>query len=278
MDVRSALVKASSCIVRRDAEVLLAHVLCCERAYLLAHPEAELAAEQVRAFQSLVERRVAQEPLQYLTGQQEFFGLELRVTAATLIPRPETELLVEAVLEFAATLPTTPRIVDVGTGSGAIALALAKHIPTAHVTAVDLSAEALEVACANAGSLGLAQRIRFLQSDLLSAFGDERFEVIVSNPPYVATADAATMGAEVVEHEPHGALFAGADGLDVYRRLIPAAHAALVPGGLLAMEFGFGQRDAIRALLAGWQSIRFIDDYAGIPRVALAQRATSSRR
>ena len=204
---------------------------------------------------------------------QEFFGLELHLTPDVLIPRPETEHLVEAVLEWAKGRGSAPRILDVGTGSGAIAIALAKNLPHAHITACDLSPAALAVARSNAARLSL--QIGFTESDLLSAFpSGEPFDVIASNPPYVPQLDAASLQPEVVDHEPHTALFAGDDGLEIYGRLIPQTHAALTRGGLLAMEFGFGQREALRSLLEhGWKNVRFLDDYAGIPRVVLAERA-----
>jgi release factor glutamine methyltransferase len=275
MILRDAITTAAARIARRDAETLLAHVVGCDRTYLFAHPEAELTAEQRASFELLVARREAREPLQHLTGVQEFYGLPLRVTRDTLIPRPETELLVEAVLGWADARAGALRVLDVGTGTGAIALALAKHLPHAEITAVDISAAALDVARGNAERLGLTQRVVFGLSDLLREIATEQhFDAIVSNPPYISNADAPTLEPEVVDHEPHSALFAGADGLDIYRRLIPQAHAALEPGGLLAMEFGFGQRESLHALLeAGWNDVRFLDDYAGIPRVVLAQRS-----
>jgi release factor glutamine methyltransferase len=196
------------------------------------------------------------------------------VTRDTLIPRPETEHLVEAVLDWSRTQAPMARIVDVGTGTGAIALALAKHLPDAGVFACDISAAALAVARENAERLGLAGRVAFRQSDLLAAYrlegGDGLFDAVVSNPPYVPSGDAEAMQPEVRDHEPHLALFAGDDGLDVYRRLIVEAHALLREDGLLAMEIGHGQREALAALLSGWKDVRFIDDYAGIPRVAFA--------
>jgi release factor glutamine methyltransferase len=277
MTLHTALAEASTQIARRDAETLLAHLLERDRAWVFAHPEAELDAEQKEAFRDLTARRAAHEPLQYLTGEQEFYGLPLRVTSDTLIPRPETELLVEAVLAWAALQVGPLRILDVGTGTGAIALALATHLPTAEIVACDLSAAALAVARDNAERLDLAARVSFMQSDLLDALTPEidaggLFNAIVSNPPYVPSTDAATMQTEVVDHEPHLALFAGEDGLEVYRRLIPEAQAALRPGGLLAMEFGFGQREALEVLLEGWDDVHFLDDYAAIPRIALATR------
>lgn len=275
MTIREALAEATLYIPRRDAELLLAHTAERSRSWLLAYPEAQLDPAILARFNALVRRRDAGEPLQHLTGTQEFFGLPLAVTRDVLIPRPETEHLVEAALDWARQQPTPRlRIADVGTGSGAIALALSTHLPDAQILALDLSPAALEVARANATRLELTSRIRFLESDLLAALGpgDLPLDAVVSNPPYVADADAPTLQPEVRDHEPALALFAGADGLAVYRRLIPQAHAALRPGGLLAMEFGFGQRDALAALLSQWANVRFVDDYAAIPRVALAIR------
>jgi release factor glutamine methyltransferase len=281
--LRDALLEAATRIPRREAETLLAHVLDRDRAWLLAHSEDDLSPQHLELFRALTTRRAAREPLQHLTGAQEFFGLALRVTPAVLIPRPETELLVEAVLAWAHTQPAAQlRLADVGTGSGAIALALAAHLPHAELTAIDLSPDALAVARNNAESHGLVSRIRFLEADLLAPFAAPlvappgSLDAVVSNPPYVADTDASTLAPEVRDHEPALALFAGPDGLAIYRRLIPQAHAALRPGGLLALEFGFGQRDALAALLANpeqaWNDLRFLDDYAGIPRIALATR------
>jgi release factor glutamine methyltransferase len=289
MTLREALAEATLYIARRDAELLLAHTAERSRSWLLAYPDAELDPALAARFHALVRRRDAGEPLQYLTGVQEFFGLPLLVTRDVLIPRPETEHLVEAVLAWARSQPAPQpparlRIADVGAGSGAIALALAAHLPEAEIFALDLSPAALEVARSNAQRLELtgqvlsgqvlADRVRFLESDLLSALAadDQPLDAVVSNPPYVPETDAATLQPEVRDHEPALALYAGPDGLAVYRRLIPEARAALRPGGLLALEIGFGQRAALTALLDGWQDIRFLNDYAGIPRVALATR------
>ena len=275
MTLRDALLEASASISRRDAETLLAHTLGRDRAWLLAHMDDELAAADLESFRELASRRAAQQPLQHLTGVQEFFGLELHVTSDVLIPRPETEHLVESVLDWARARPDPHlNVVDVGTGSGAIAIALAAVLEHASVTAIDLSPAALAVARENAQRLGLAGRIEFLEGDLLDplAGASARFDVIASNPPYVALDDAPTLAPEVRDHEPALALFAGRDGLEIYRRLIPQALELLRPGGLLAMEIGFGQRDALTELLTGWQSVRFVDDYAGIPRVVLAIR------
>jgi len=280
--VRDAIAEASNSIARRDAEVLLAHVLRRNHAWLLAHGEVPLDPAQSAAFLALLRRRAEHEPLQYLTGVQEFYGLPLRVTPDTLIPRPETEHLVEAVLAWATAQPvarpvTLPlRILDVGTGTGAIAIALAKHLPSTEILACDLSPAALTVARENARTNLVS--VHFVESDLLAAFaGAAPFDAIVSNPPYVPSGYAAEMQPEVRDYEPHLALFAGPDGLDLYRRLIPQAHAALRRGGLLAMEIGFRQRDELALLLQDWANVRFVDDYAGTPRVALAEKRWAAR-
>ncbi len=277
----------------RDAELLLLHTLQIARVTLLAHPSRELTAAQQALYQSTIERRLRHEPIQYITGQQEFYGLLLEVTPAVLIPRPETEHLVETVLHLLPSdnpdnpdKPDKPlKIADIGTGSGAIAIALAVHLPRARITGIDLSSAALAVAAANAEKFGVAARIRFLVSDLLSAVlpalsGDResRFDAIVSNPPYIPESDRSTLHPQVRDHEPGSALFAGESGLDLYRRLIPQAWSALNPDGLLALEIGHGQRDALAALLSGWDDIRFLNDLQGIPRVALAVRPARGTR
>ncbi len=260
----------------RDAACLLRHALGISQATMLADPARVLTPDQQVAYEAMVLRRAANEPIQYIIGEQEFYGLALRVTPAVLIPRPETEQLVEAVLGQVkrAGLNSTMRILDVGTGSGAIAIALAYHLPSAQIAAVDLSSAALEVAAANAARHGLAERIRFLESDLLDALsdGETSWDVIVSNPPYVPTADRESLHPQVRDHEPAAALFAGADGLDIYRRLIPQARAALRPNGLLALEIGHGQKASIASLLSDWKELRFLDDLQQIPRIALARR------
>lgn len=259
----------------RDAELLLLHVLGIDRAALLAYPARPMREAQLTSYQDAVARRLRHEPIQYITGQQEFFGLPLKVTPATLIPRPETEHLVEAVLERISTGQPC-RILDIGTGTGAIALALAAHLPQAQITAIDLSAEALEVARENAATHHLESRVHLLQSDLLSGLPQvdrtAAFDAIVSNPPYIPESDRAELHPQVRDYEPALALFAGDLGLDLYRRLIPQAHTALKSGGLLALEIGHGQRDALAALLASWRNVSFRDDLQQIPRVALAQR------
>jgi release factor glutamine methyltransferase len=257
----------------RDAELLLLHTLQVSRVTLLAHPNRELTPDQQTFYENNLARRLQHEPIQYITGQQDFYGLTLKVTPAVLIPRPETEHLVEAVLKLLST-DKPLKIADIGTGSGAIAIALAVHLPHAEIAAFDISTEALTVAAANAHEHNVADRIRFLQSDLLSALGHEAetFDAIVSNPPYVPETDRDTLHPQVRNHEPAAALFAGKTGLDVYRRLIPQAFNALKSKGLLALEIGYGQQEPIASMLQPWHNLSFINDLQQIPRVALAQR------
>ncbi|MBB6145798.1 release factor glutamine methyltransferase [Silvibacterium bohemicum] len=254
----------------RDAELLLMRTLDKDRAWLLTHPRDVIAPEQLAAYEEKIARRAQHEPIQYIIGEQEFFGLALQVSPTVLIPRPETEHLIEAAL---ARLPhdRAIRIADIGTGSGAIAIALAHSLPQATIVALDISPAALAVAQGNAVRHNVAARIDFRESDLLAAAQDERFDAIVSNPPYVATTEE--LEPQVRDYEPSTALYAGESGLDIYRRLIPQAKALLKPGGWLMMEIGQGQRDAIADLLQGWSGVEFIADLQGIPRVAIAQNA-----
>jgi len=288
---------------RQDAELLFLHVLGKNKAWLLAHADENISDELAAHYSALIERRKTGEPIQYITGEQEFYGLPFRVTPDVLIPRPETEHLVEKALELAAILKSLvtghdfsraeshakqrralapeafpsrfPCILDVGTGSGAIAVALAHNLPQVQIAAVDISTAALQIARENARRNAVADRIRFMQSDLLAAVAHERFDMVVSNPPYVPAADRESLSVEVREHEPALALFAGEDGLDIYRRLIPDAFAVLEPGGFLLMEIGYGQWEKVAALMqqAGFEQIEFVPDLQGIPRVACGRRA-----
>jgi release factor glutamine methyltransferase len=258
---------------RLDAETLLLHLIGKNKAWLMAHAEDDFAGCTAIRYASLLERRRKGEPIQYITGETEFYGLPFRVTPDVLIPRPETEILVERVGTLVPLFPK-PRIVDIGTGSGAIAIALAHHWPSAQITAIDVSNSALDLAMSNAKRIGFADQIRFLKGNLLSPVAQEQFDIIVSNPPYVPAADRDSLSVEVRDHEPDLALFAGIDGLEVYRRLIPEAFAALAPGGFLALEIGYGQQPAIDSLLinAGFSNVQFTPDLQGISRVAVAQR------
>ena len=258
---------------RSDAIFLLRHVLGIPHAEMYAYRERPLTALQTEAFNAHLQQRLRGVPVQYIIGEQEFFGLPFHVTRDVLIPRPETEHLVEAAIARLKDLPA-PRILDVGTGSGAIAVALAHSLPTAEVVALDISAAALAVATQNAKQNGVAVRVRVVESDLVAAVAHERFDAIVSNPPYVANSERKSLPAEVREYEPAQALFAGPTGLEVYRRLIPDALPLLVSGGWLMMEIGLGQRDAVGALLqdADWDGMEFIADLQSIPRVVIVRK------
>jgi release factor glutamine methyltransferase len=262
----------------RDAELLMLHVLCKDKAWLMAHPHEILTGQDAVRYYALVDRRLDGEPIQYIVGETEFYGLPFQVNRDVLIPRPETEHLVEKVIELAdgfhRSLIPQPRIVDVGAGSGAIAVTLAAKLDYAEITAIDLSAAALAVARRNAKSNGVAGKIRFLQGDLLAPVAEERFEIVASNPPYVPQGDRDGLAVEVRDFEPGLALFAGDEGLDIYRRLIPDAFDVLIPGGFVALEIGFGQSEAIENLLAeaGFEQIEFVPDLQGIPRVACGRK------
>jgi len=261
---------------RMNAELLIMFTLDCDRAYLYAHPERELTSEETRRYDEALARRATGMPAQYITGHQEFWGLDLIVSPAVLIPRPETEHVVEAVLELTqspavqrqASLPV--RIVDVGTGSGAIALALAKELPTAEIHATDISAEALEVARANAARHELASRIEFHHADLLDGFSPASFDIVVSNPPYVGESEEDAVQLEVRKFEPRNAVFAGPTGLKIIERLIPQAHATLRPGGWLVFEISGTIADRVRELLSHWHEVEIRNDLQGIARVAMA--------
>jgi release factor glutamine methyltransferase len=263
---------------RRDAEALLLQVLRQNApdknlAWLIAHEEATLEPVAADALRALIRRRRDGEPMQYITGEAEFYGLSFHVNRDVLIPRPETEHLVEKAIALAADFKH-PRIVDVGAGSGAIAAALAYKLPAAEIYATEISAPALAVARENAVRNGVADRVRFFARDLLAPVADEQFDIVVSNPPYVPEGDRAALSVEVRDYEPTQALFAGSDGLEVYRRLIPAAFGALVSGGFVVLEIGYGQQAAIDALLAGsgFIEVEFTADLQGIARVATARR------
>lgn len=247
-------------------------VLGANRAHLYGHPERELTTEELARYDEVLTERSRGKPSQYITGHQEFWGLDFVVTPAVLIPRPETEHVVETVLELARGVER-PRLIDVGTGSGCIALALAHELPEAEVHACDISAEALEVARANAVRLELAGRASFHQSDLLASLPVESaFDFVVSNPPYVGESEPEKVQREVREFEPKVAVFAGEKGLEVYERLIPQARCVLKPGGWLVVEIGYSIENAVRGLLEGWSEIRVTNDLQGIPRVVAARK------
>ncbi len=258
---------------RLDAELLLATVLQVDRAHLIAHPERTLSVPERQAYGALIQRRSAREPVAYILGQREFYGRPFQVTPSVLIPRPETEHLVDAVLEWARREKPDAKILDLGTGSGAIALSLALEIKHATLVASDVSAAALDVAAANARALGVAERVRFVTGDLFTPLAGERFDVIVSNPPYVAVADAPALAPEVREYEPAIALFAQDHGLAVIRRLIAELPAHLNTPGLFACEVGYNQADAVLPLVrAGrWTRVGTMADLQGYRRVVVAE-------
>ena len=260
---------------RLDAEILLAHVLQCKRIDLYVRSAEEPEEVARTTFRGLIKRRVEGCPVAYLVGERAFFLLTFEVTPSVLIPRPETEDLVAEGLRIIKE-QATPRILDIGTGSGCIAISIVHQHKTVQATAVDVSPEALAVAQRNAARHNIAERIRFLESDLFSAIpGGERFNLILSNPPYIADHEFAGLAVDVREHEPRLALDGGTDGLSVYRRLIAAAPDYLEPGGTLLLEIGATQEIAVSGLLetqGDFESIRTLKDRAGHPRVLAAKR------
>jgi len=303
MDVRTAL-KTGIAKLREagvpsftlSAELLLLHVATRDRAWLYSHPEENLPQEITDRFFALIARRAAGVPTQYLTGKQEFWGLEFEVTPAVLIPRPETEHVIEVALDRLAlrelragrpqkTIGEGLQIADIGTGSGCIAIALAKELPKAEFVATDISRAALEVAGRNAVRHGVGGRIRFVQGDLLERSGEERmtsgetaapllFDLVASNPPYIGRREAPTLAREVREHEPAHALFGGEEGYEFYGDLIAQAASNLKPGGLLVLELGHDSLPAVQPLLdaANWTRVGVTNDLAGIPRVIAAEK------
>ena len=299
------------------AELLLLHVIRCDRTWLYAHPEDLLDPQTIDSYFSLLRRRAAGEPTQHLTGKQEFWGLEFEVTPDVLIPRPETEHLIEVALDRLAVRELRsgrdPKltdegltIVDIGTGSGCIAIALANELPHAKIYATDISAAALAVAQRNAAGLGFQSRITFLESNLLSALFDvgaryivpqlgtppsaassspqspvtnhqsPLFDLIISNPPYIGRKETNTLPTEVRDHEPASALYGGEEGYELYAQLILQAARHLKPGGLLVLELGHDSLPAVRPLLetTEWINLHVTNDLAGIPRVLSAERAS----
>jgi len=282
---------------RMNAELLLMFTIGCDRAYLYGHPERELTRDEQSRYEAALAQRSKGIPAQYITGHQEFWGMDLIVSPAVLIPRPETEHVIETMLELVAAkkswtdeTPVAPQknlslerrasppaphlhIVDVGTGSGCIALALAKELPQAEIHATDISPAALEIARANAVRLQLDKRIQFHETDLLARMEKNAFDFVVSNPPYVGESEEDSVQLEVRKFEPRNAVFAGPTGLEVIARLIPQASEVLKPGGWLVMEISGSIAGRVRELFSAWNNVQITDDLQGIPRVASAQRA-----
>jgi release factor glutamine methyltransferase len=255
---------------RLNAETLLMFTLGCDRAHLYAHPERELTLDEKMRYDEALRHRAQGVPSQYITGHQEFWGMDLIVSPAVLIPRPETEHLIETVLPLARSMPA-PKIVDVGTGSGCIALALAKELPGAEIHATEVSPAALEVAEANAARLQMSNRIQFHDTDLLAGVNAE-FDFIVSNPPYVGESEEDHVQLEVRKFEPRSAVFAGPTGLEVIERLVSEAREKLKPSGWLVMEISGTIVEGVRGLLEAWSTVQITNDLQGIPRVVASQR------
>jgi release factor glutamine methyltransferase len=284
-----------------NAELLLMFTLECDRAYLFAHPERGLTSQESERYDKALAQRVSGIPAQYITGHQEFWGMDFIVTPAVLIPRPETEHLIEVVLPLArslnvgnlgspeqplrlrsgqalAAVPTCLKIVDVGTGSGCIAIVLAKELPQAEVHATDISPTALEIARANAARHHLQDRMEFHETDLLSHFVNSKletrnFDFVVSNPPYVGESEEDQVQLEVRKFEPRNAVFAGSTGLEIIERLIPQAQTVLKPGGWLIMEVSGTIMEGVEKLLSGWGEVTITKDLQGIPRIVSARKA-----
>jgi release factor glutamine methyltransferase len=272
------------------AELLLLHVVRRDRTWLYAHSEDEITAEQEQRFMSLLTRRAAGEPTQYLTGKQEFWGLEFEVTPDVLIPRPETEHVIEVALDRLALREIRAgrkqtlsgeglRIADIGTGSGCIAISLAKDLPGARLVATDISAEALTVAQRNAARHNFADQIEFIHANLLegissSAAAAPRFDLIASNPPYIGRREGPTLQREVRDHEPEVALYGGEEGYELYAALVTQAAAHLVAGGIVVFELGHDSLPAVQPLFEtpDWTHVGVTNDLAGIPRVIAAER------
>ncbi len=267
---------------RLDAELLLARALGVTRTTLLREPDRELAGDEAAEYEGLLRRRLAREPVAYILGRRAFRTIDLEVTPDVLIPRPETETLVDVALEALAAMPIAgpdpegePLALDVGTGSGCVALALAAEDPFVRLVATDIEPGALAVARRNAARLGLARRVEFVLSDLFADVGERPFDLIVSNPPYIPADEYVALEPNVRDHEPRRALYGGEDGLDVYRRLVPGAALLLRPGGTLALEVGSGQADAVAAIVGAagaYETPGRRDDLSGVSRVVFARR------
>lgn len=256
---------------RLEAELLLAAVLGVKRLDLYLHPERPVTPPELESYRRLIRRRLQHEPLQYITGEVAFRKLSLAVDARALIPRPETEVLVGEVLGWALSREH-PSALDVGTGTGAIALSLAHEGAFGAIVATDVSADALDLARSNAVRAGVEERVEFRLGALYEPVAGMRFDVVVSNPPYIAEAEAASLDPEVRDHEPHAALFAG-DGMAVIAPLVRGAGSVLAPGGLLALEVGLGQAEAVTGAMrrAGLEDVRIVADLTGRPRVVLGR-------
>ena len=251
----------------REANSLLRFAIARDRAFTIAHPEYDLTDKEAELFNSSVARRTAREPYQHIVGRQEFYGLDFLVTPDVLIPRPETELIVERAVELLADRPS-PRFLEIGVGSGCISVAILKHSPKAIAVAVDISEPAIVIARRNADLHRVSDRLNILSSDVFENVPTEAFDLIVSNPPYVPLTEYRDLQPEVRDHDPRMAVTDGSTGLTIIERIIAEAPGYLNSGGHLLVEIGHGQSDQVMALIdpARWRSAEFIPDLQGIPR------------
>lgn len=260
---------------QREANSLLQFAIARDRAFVVAHPEYELTDSEEKLFQTSIVRRAAREPFQHIVGKQEFYGLDFLVTPDVLIPRHETELIVERAIEILAELKTS-RFLEIGVGSGCISVAILKHSPRATAVAVDISEPAINMARRNAEMHSVSGRLAMIASDVFENVPEELFDVIVSNPPYVPITDYACLQPEVRDHDPRIAVTDGSTGLTIIERIATGSPTFLKPGGHLLMEIGFSQADNVRAMFdtAAWTSVDILADLQGIPRTVVAQRET----
>ena len=259
---------------RREAASLLRHSLGKDAAFIIAHPEYELSAVESEGFEEAVQRREQREPFQLIVGRQEFYGLDFAVEAGVLIPRPETEILVERAVEILKGLEK-PNFFEAGIGTGCISISILKSCGRARATAVDISGQALDLAARNSELHGVSERLELIHSDLFEAVIGRTFDMIVTNPPYVKIGDKESLQKEVADFDPPAALFAGEDGLDIIRRIAAEAPRYLAGGGYLLMEIGHGQSESVKELFETdeWQDIEFLNDLQRIPRMAVVQKA-----
>ncbi|MEP7211730.1 MAG: peptide chain release factor N(5)-glutamine methyltransferase [Acidobacteriota bacterium] len=255
----------------RESSSLLQFVLNKDRVFLFSHPEYELTDEEMARFDDALARRVGREPLQYITGRQEFYGLEFLVTPNVLIPRPETEMLVAKSIELLGRTDSET-FAEIGVGSGCISIAILANVPHSHAVGADISAAAIDVARKNAVDNNVSGRLELIESDVFAGFEPQRFDLVVSNPPYVAVIDIDGLQPEVRGFEPHTALTDGADGLSIIKTIIEQSPAFLVPGGNLLLEFGFGQAERVKQIFdpAVWSHMEILPDFQDIPRMLAA--------
>ena len=257
---------------RQEANSLLAFALQKDKTFLIAHPEYELSDAEENCFQQILKRRANREPFQHITGKQEFYGLDFEVNSDVLIPRPETELIVENALEILRNLENS-RFLEIGIGSGCISISILHNLPKATATGVDISEKALQIAKRNAETHNVTSRFQLKLSDVFSALNDEEFDIIVSNPPYIPSEDITNLQTEVRDFEPLNALTDGKDGLSIIENIIVNSPKFLRPKGFLLMEIGFGQAEPVNEMFSAdiWQSIEILPDLQGIPRMVRAQ-------